>query len=77
MTGPGQDSELALAVLSALHGLCSHPRALELVEAEQLHSIGLQLATWLKQASKNSQPAPTTGISLFGGGGKKQVLYGK
>lgn len=73
LTSSMQGEELSLGALCALHGLCTHPRSLEGVEVEQLHSVSLQLATWLKQASKSSLPAPTTGISIFGGGGKKQV----
>ena len=72
---PGHEDELALAALCTLYSLCSHPRALEHVEVDQLRSISLQIATWLKHASTNSLPAPTTGISIFGGGGKKQVIF--
>lgn len=74
LTSPGQEEELSLAALCTLHGLCTHPRVLDGVEVEQLHGISLQVASWLKQACKSTLPAPTTGISFFGSGAKKQLF---
>lgn len=53
--------------------MCSHSRALERIGESTLKTISVQLALWLRQASKSSFTAPSSGISIFGGSGKKQV----
>jgi len=67
----GLEEELSFSGLCALHSLCAHPQALELVEEEQLRAVNLQLSGWLKLANTQCLPPPTSGLTLFTG--KKQV----
>lgn len=73
LTQPGFDEDCVLNGLSCLHAMCSHGRALERVPEDKLRGISVQLGSWLQQASRNTLIVPSSGISLFGGGAKRQV----
>lgn len=75
LTQPGYDEDLVLAALSFLHTLCSHNHALERLVEDHFRAVSTQLSIWLRHANRSSlsSTSSSSGISLFGGSGKKQV----
>ena len=73
LTQPGYEEDVCLASFACLHALCSHGRALERLTEDGLRSLSMQLAHWLRTASRNCLQLPSGGINLFGGSSKRQV----
>jgi AP-5 complex subunit zeta-1 len=74
LTHPGIEENLCISSLSALSTLLSHSSFIESFTEEQLDLLNSKFSHWLKHASKNSLSQSSSGISLFTGASRKQVV---